>query len=301
MKHEQQLGRRKLSSSFNMNKVFPYFYLFPSVFLVGVLFIYSAVYTFILSFTKWDGINTPEFIGLSNYIRMFSDQIFIVSFTNTILWVVSTMIFPVGIGLLMAVGIQHLRFSTIYKNIFYLPFAFSLTVAGVIWVFLLSSDGLSAMFAAWGWNELASIRWLQTPPYHTFSMIGGYTWQSMGTNMVLFLVGLNAIPKEPLEAGMLDGASGWKLFRHVTLPLLKPITNVVVLMALVNSMKVFDSIWIMTQGGPYRSSETLAVSMYRESFVLFHFGYGSALSVVLTIFVLALSIGYLKSTLKDEG
>jgi multiple sugar transport system permease protein len=274
-------------------------YLFPAVLLVGVFFIYSAIYTLTLSFTDWDGINVPQFVGMDNYYKIFTDQIFITSIINTIIWVVSTMFLPVGIGLLIAVGIQHIKFSIVYKNIFYLPHAFSLTITGVVWAFLLSSGGLPELFDKMGLEGLASIRWLQTPPFNTFGMIGAYTWQSLGTNMVLFLVGLQAIPKAPIEAAMIDGAKGWRLFWYVTFPLLKPITNVVVLMALVNSFKVFDTIWVMTQGGPYRSSETLALTMYRETFVLSNFGVGSAFSVLLSVFILAISWGYLRSTLKE--
>ncbi|MBV7504375.1 sugar ABC transporter permease [Bacillus sp. sid0103] len=282
-------------------KIVPYLYLLPAVLLVGVFFIYSAVYTLVISFTKWDGINLPDFVGFSNYISIFTDKIFTTSIINTIIWVLASLLLPVGVGLAIAVGIQHLRWSIVYKNIFYLPHAISLTTTGVVWAFLLSPGGLSSLFDLFGWKDLAAIDWLLTPTVNTLSMIWTYTWQSMGTNMVLFLIGLNAIPKEPLEAAMIDGASGWRLFKNITFPLLRPITSVVVLMSLVNSFKVFDTIWVMTQGGPFRSSETLAVTMYRETFVLSHYGYGSAIAVILSIFVLILSWGYLKTTLKQEG
>jgi ABC-type sugar transport system permease subunit len=303
---DAHLEKRKLlqtpvarNRKFRWGVVTPYLYLVPSVILVVGLFIYSAGFTVMVSLTEWDGINKPIFIGLKNYLEVFTDSIFMGSLVNTIVWVVASLFLPVGIGLAMAVGIQNIRWSSVYKNVFYLPYAISLTTAGVIWAFLFSSQGLSRFFEYIGWDFLV-LDWLRETPLNTISMIGAYTWQSMGTNMVLFLVGLNAIPKDPLEAGMIDGASGWKLFRYITFPLLKPITGVVVLMALVNSFKVFDSIWVMTQGGPYRSSETLAVSMYRETFVLSHYGKGSAFAVILSVFVLILSWGYLRSSLKEE-
>jgi multiple sugar transport system permease protein len=113
--------------------------------------------------------------------------------------------------------------------------------------------------------------------------------------MVLFLVGLQNIPREPIEAALVDGAGRFSLFWHVTLPLLRPITAVVVGISLINSFKVFDLIWVMTQGGPYRSSETLAVTMYRESFVSFHVGYGAAVAVVLTAIVWVVAVFYLRA------
>ena len=126
-------------------------------------------------------------------------------------------------------------------------------------------------------------------------MIAAFTWQGLGPTMVLFLVGLQNIPREPIEAALVDGAGRLRLFWHVTLPLLRPITAVVVGISLINSFKVFDLIWVMTQGGPYRSSETLAVTMYRESFVSFHVGYGAAVAVVLTAIVWVVAVFYLRA------
>jgi multiple sugar transport system permease protein len=137
--------------------------------------------------------------------------------------------------------------------------------------------------------------WLTNVPTNTWAMIVAATWQGLGPNMLLFLVGLQNIPREPLEAAMLDGANPVRLFWHITLPLLRPMLTIVVGIALINSFKVFDLIWVMTQGGPYRSSETLAVTMYRESFVSFQLGYGAAVAIVLTIIVMVLSIFYLRT------
>ncbi len=126
------------------------------------------------------------------------------------------------------------------------------------------------------------LSWLTDVPLNTFAMIIAWTWQQLGTNMVMFLMGLGTIPRDPIEACLIDGANAWQTFRHVKFPMLAPITTVVITMAMVNSFKVFDIIWVMTRGGPYSSSETLAVSMFRETFTLFNMGYGAAISVVLS-------------------
>ena len=126
-------------------------------------------------------------------------------------------------------------------------------------------------------------------------MIFAAMWQGLGPAMILFLVGLQNLPREPIEAARVDGAEGFRLFWHITLPLLRPMTAVVVAITMINNFKVFDLIWVMTQGGPYRSSETLAVTMYRESFVSFSVGYGASVAVVLTIVVTVLSVFYLRS------
>jgi multiple sugar transport system permease protein len=157
-------------------------------------------------------------------------------------------------------------------------------------------------------NNLASllagdkvrISWLTNVPLNTFSMIIAWTWQQVGTNMVMFLMGLVSIPSEPVEASVIDGASKWQTFIHVTLPMLRPITTVVITMAVVNSFKAFDIIYVITRGGPYNSSETLAVTMFRETFTMFRMGYGAAISVILSVIIIIISVFYLKSTIRKD-
>lgn len=132
-------------------------------------------------------------------------------------------------------------------------------------------------------------------------MVIATTWQAVGVNILLFVVGLQSIPPGPIEAARLDGASGWKLFRHVIWPLLAPLTTVVVGLAIVASLKTFDIVWVMTQGGPGRSSETLAVTMYRETFVAQKYGYGSAVAVVICVIAVVASLLYLRRQLRRTG
>ena len=131
-------------------------------------------------------------------------------------------------------------------------------------------------------------------------MIGASVWQGIGTNLVLLIVGLSNLPSEPIEAARLDGAKGLQLYRYVVLPLLKPTLVIVLLMAIINSFKTFDGIWLMTGGGPYRTSETLAVTMYKETFINNSYGYGSAVATVLSVIVLIISITYLRQTFKED-
>lgn len=286
-----------LKRSFTWEKIKPYVYLLPAVLFVAILFIYPAIYTFVISFTKWDGINPAQFVGLKNYIHIFTDSTLLFSSLNTLIWVVASLILPVGLGLLFAIGINRIKWSGIHKSAIFLPMAISATATGVIWARLLSANGIPLLLQKIGLVSSAP-DWLLTPYANTLAMIGTHTWQSTGMNMVLFLVGLQAIPKEVLEAGMIDGASGWKLFRHITLPLLKPMTIVVVLMSVVGSVKIFDIIWVMTQGGPYGTSATYAVSMYTQSFKLSHYGVGSSMAILLSIIVIIFSWKFLKVALK---
>jgi ABC-type sugar transport system permease subunit len=277
-----------------------YLYLLPALIFVSVFLLYPAGYTVYVSLTNWDGLNPPHFIGLENYRNFFQDPVFRTSFQNTLIWVVATLLFPVLWGLGMAVLISRIRFEGFFKTVFYLPYAISATSTSVMWAFMLAPNGfINQVLIEVGLKSLAR-SWLISPPYHTYMMIAAYTWQSAGTNMILFLIGLQTIPLDPIEAAKIDGANAWQVFRHVTLPLLRPITTIVITLAVINSFKVFDLIWVMTQGGPYRSSETLVVTMYRESFVSFRLGYGAAIATLLSLIVFAFSAVYLYQIFRRE-
>jgi ABC-type sugar transport system permease subunit len=276
-----------------------YWYLLPAVLLVGVFLVLPFLWTAYWSFTEYSGLGAARFAGLSNYLTLLRDPVLLTSFANTLLWTVGSLLLPVGVGLLVAVLTFELIGGALYRLPFLLPYALSGAVVGVLWSFVLRDDGaLNVMLRAMGLEELAR-SWLLSPPWNTLAMILAHTWQATGVSVVLFLVGLQAIPRDPIEAARIDGATGWTLFRYITWPLLRPMTVVVIGISLVNSLKTFDVIWVMTQGGPYRSSETLAVTMYRETFLIFKYGYGAAIAVVLSAIVVLLSWLYLRRTLRS--
>jgi len=277
-----------------LRRVVSFAFILPAILLVVGMFWYSVIFTIVISLTDSEGLVAPHFIGLTNYANMIHDPVFGVSIVNTCIWVVGMVVLPVGIGLAAAIMLQNLRGQTIFKNIFYLPYAIGLTSTGVIWTFLLSNDGLPTFLAAMGLQQFARYHFLTAVPMNTFAMIIVATWQGMGTNMLLFLVGLNGLDRSALEAARLDGAGGFTLFRYITFPLLQPVTAVIIAITLVNSLQSFNLIWVMTQGGPYNSSSTLAVWMYTQAFSLFRIGYGSAIAVVLMFIVLLASALYLR-------
>jgi len=252
------------------------------------------------SFFKWNGLGVPLLIGLKNYVTMFTDRVIGLSMLNTVLWVVFTLAFPAMGGLLVAVFVTGVRGAGFFKNIFFIPLTISFVATGVIWAYMFSKElgVLNGLFAMVGLPWKPS--WLTDVPLNSFAMIIAWTWQQLGSNMVMFLMGLGTIPRDPIEACLIDGANAWQTFRHVKLPMLRPITTVVITMAMVNSFKVFDIIWVMTRGGPYSSSETLAVSMFRETFTLFNMGYGAAISVILSLIVIAVSAVYIRRMTKRD-
>ena len=272
----------------------------PAVLLVAVLLYAPFLWTAYLSFTNYDGLGSPSWAGLHNYTAFFTDNALWITVSNTMLWVAGTILLPVGIGLFVAVSTYRSRWGTWMRLPFLIPYAISGAGVAVVWGFILQPHGalndvLSLLHLPGGHSSLLLYR-----PLNTIVMILAATWQGVGVNALLFLVGLQSIPIEPIEAARLDGANGWTMFRHIIWPLLRPLTAVVVGLAIVASLKTFDVVWVLTQGGPGESSSTLAVLMYRDTFVSNEYGYGSAIAVVLTLIAGIASVIYLRAQLSTK-
>ena len=277
-----------------------YLYILPAVILVTVFFISSILFTLRLSFFSWDGFNEQIFVGFDNYTKLFNDTNFWVSVRNTGIWVVFSLIISLVLPLLLAIMIINSVAPGMFKNVFYFPSTLSGTVAGLIMVSMLSKYGIPQVFGLIGLNDWVR-DWLAIPVLNTFVMIFMGTWTGIGMSMLLFIAGLRNMDRSSLEAAKIDGASGIQLYARVVIPQLKTTTIVVLLMSLVNSFKVFDNIWVMTKGGPFRSSETLALTVYTESFVRNNFGSGAAAAVFLTVIVLIVAYFNLRNTFKTEN
>lgn len=272
-------------------------FLLPSVALVVVLMIAPFLETVYRSFFADNGF-TRTWVGLDNYVTLFTNAGFGQTVLNTLMWVAGTLALPVVIGLLIAVGTHGLRWGHVARFSLILPYALSGAATAVVWTFVLRDDGaLNGALAAFGLGDLQQ-GWLLHWPLNTVVMIVASTWQGTGVAVILFLIGLQAIPPSTIEAARLDGASGARMFWDITLPQLRPITVVVVGISVVNSLKTFDIVWLLTQGGPGTASETLALSMYRETFTLARYGAGAAVAVVLTLIVVAASWIYLRRQLR---
>ena len=285
----------------NQHPLISYLFILPAFVLVFVLLLIPMFQNIYYSFFEWDGISPPVFNGLKNYAAFFSDSNFITSFINTLIWVACTLVLPVFGGLLIAVFIRGMRLEKFFKSIFFIPLTISFVSTGAIWAYMFSRDlGVLNNVASLLTGLKVRVSWLTHVPLNTFSMIIAWTWQQLGTNMVMFLMGLVSIPRDPVEACIIDGASKWQTFVHVTFPMLKPITTVVITMAMVNSFKVFDIIYVITRGGPYNSSETLAVTMFRETFTMFRMGYGASISVILSVIIIIISVFYLRTSMRKD-
>lgn len=236
----------------------------------------------------------PSFIGLANYIEIFRDPILVRSLVNTAMWVVGSLMLPVGIGLAIAVMTNGLRWGAVARLAIVIPYALSGTAVAVVGSFMLRGDGaVNELLRAVGLGSLQH-SWLLIWPQNTIGAILVSTWQSTGVAVVLFMVGLQAIPNELLEAAALDGADGIRRFWYIIVPQLRPVTAVIVGITLANALRAFDVTWVLTSGGPARTSETLALSMYRETFLRERPGSGAAIAILLTLIVVASSWMYLR-------
>ncbi|GAA2331271.1 sugar ABC transporter permease [Streptomyces kunmingensis] len=271
----------------------------PAVLLVAVFLLAPFAWTVYRSF--FGDTRTSPFSWFDNYTLFASDPALFRSIQNTLMWVAGTVLLPFVLGLAIACMTNASRFSRLARLCVVLPYALSGSAVAVVWNFMLTTDGaVNQVLMALNLDSLAH-GWLLTWPGNSVVMILANAWQATGVAVILFLVGLQSIPPETLEAGALDGAGGWQQFRHIVLPQLRPVSIIVIGMSLVNGLKSFDLIWVLTQGGPGRATETLAVSMYNETFLELRPGAGAAIAVVLTVIVLAASWLYLRRQLDVKG
>jgi len=277
-----------------------YLFLIPSLLLVGTFLIYPAIRTFIISFTEWNGVTRPIWIGFQNFYKLFTYPVFRTSLINTTYWGILTLTLPVIIALLLALIINRASGGGLFKILIFLPYSLSAVAVGIVWSYMYKNVGaINEILRLIGFENFTHI-WIQEVPLNTFAIINAYVWRMVGINLVLFLIGLQNLPVEPMEAAKLEGASQWRINMNIIIPMLSQTTTVVVVMAFINGLNAFDIIWVMTMGGPYRSTETLAVTMFRESFIHFNFGGGAAASVFLSIIIFAAAIFYFRVLFKDE-
>lgn len=278
-----------------------YLYMLPALLLVSIFLIAPMLYNTYLSFFKWDGLKPKKFIGFDNYVKFISDRNFMNSLTNTLIWVAFTIVVVVTLALLLSVFLKNVPGERFFKSVFFLPLAISFVSTGAIWLYMYGTEYgvLNDILALLGAKE--RVQWLYEVPLNTVSMLFASLWQGLGSSLVLYLMGLTQLPNEPLEAASIDGAGAWKTFCHIIFPMLKPTHTIVIGMAIVNSFKVFDLIFVMTRGGPARTSETLAVTMYIETFSKTKMGYGAAIAVFLSLVILPIATVYIKKMIYADA
>jgi len=262
-----------------------------------VVVIYPLASSFYYSFTDWNGFSEQyNFVGLDNFERMRTDRLFRGALKNTLVWTVAAVVVPTSIGLLIALALHERGLlSRLYKSLFYLPICLSLVVIGQVWIWIYQPGFglLNIVLEKIGLSEYTRA-FLADPDTALESVIAAWSWQQVALAMVIFLAGLTAVPRELTEAAEIDGAGYWRTVRHVIIPLLRPASVIVIALSVINSLKSFDILYMMTRGGPFHSSDNLAMMMYNESFQKYRMGYGSAIAVVLFLITLVVIVVYFR-------
>ena len=268
-------------------KITPWLYITPAAFLLFFFLVYPSINTVYISFFNY---NSEIFVGIKNYLYCFTNEIMLNSFRNNALWVIIFVPLTVSLGLIIAVLADRVKYESIVKSIIFMPMAISFVGAGVIWKFVYAYRPASAaqtgiLNAIRSFFQLEPLPWLIIRPWlNNFCLIVVGVWIWTGFCMVILSASYKGIPREILEAARVDGATEFKIFWKIILPLMKPTLAVVATTMTINDLKVFDIVYVMTNGN--FNTEVVANRMYKEMFIFRNFGRASAIAVILLVLII---------------
>ena len=261
-------------------------FILPALIGTLIFIVIPVICSFGLSFAKWDLLNPIQFAGLNNYKEIFFDALFYKILWNTIVFALSTSIFGVIIPLILACILNSkIRGAEFYKTAYFLPFITPMVVIGVVWEWIFDPN-IGFL------NHIlhVHINWLYDTHYAMPALIIVSVWKLIGYNMLIFLTGLSGISQSLFEAAKIDGATPFQTFKNVTVPMLSPTIFFVVIITAISSFQVFDLIYLMTQGGPFDSTNVLVYAIYKNAFEYFNAGKASAIAYVLFMIILVLTL-----------
>lgn len=290
-----QTGRRR-----SRRQWWPLLFLLPALLFYVYVMIVPSVQGAAFAFTDWDGLNPNwDWIGLSNFERLFNDPQAMRALRNTLLLALVTTIFENVIGLLLALAVNsRIKSRQALRIIFFAPVVIISVVVAFLWQFIYTPSGpINELLRSMGLDALAQ-NWLGNPDLALWSIGIIVIWQFSGYAMVIYLAGLQSVPGELLEAAALDGTNSWQRFWHVIRPLLAPAVTVNLMLSLIRGFMIFDQIWVTTQGGPAQSTNSLSTLVYRNAFQYGEYGYSNAIALVLTLLVALFGIFQYRFVLK---
>jgi len=271
-------------------------------FLFIVFPILQAIY---VSFFQWKGFGAPtNFVGLENYADIVGDKYFIKGVINALLIVALSICvqLPLALTLALMVG-RRLPGRAFFRTVFFLPYVLSEVMAAIIWLSMFNPDPtrgfLNGLLVAID-PAAQPISWLGNLDVVMIAIFIALTWKYFGLHLLLFMAGLQNIPREVEEAAAMDGATTWQSIRFVTIPMIASTIRLVIYLSVLGALSVFALVWVMTQGGPAHASETMATYMYKSGFIRFQFGYGSAVAMLMFMMCLAFSVGYQRLVMRQD-
>ena len=285
----------------NQRSLAPFLFLAPGIFMFLVYVIIPIFQSINISFYEWDGLGEATYIGFDNYIELIDDEAFYTSLKNNVIWLILYLL-AIPAGLFVALFLnQTVTGIRIYKSLFFFPFVISQVVVGLVfsWFYDPSYGLMNIIIMAFGADAIPV---LADEKYVTYGIIAAGLWPQTAYCMILYLTGLNSVDPEQIEAARLDNARGFKMLWYVILPQLRPATFIALVVTVIGALRSFDLISIMTDGGPWGSSQVLAFYMYEQAFSEYGFrmGYGAAIAVVLFLIMMFYIIGFLWKMYRDE-
>ncbi|NOU97819.1 ABC transporter permease subunit [Paenibacillus sp. LMG 31456] len=269
-----------------------YYFLLPAIIGFGIFTAVPLVTSLVISFYEWNTLSSPKFIGFGNFIKIFTeDKIFWIALENTFWYAVGVVPLSIALGLAAALLLnQKILGIALWRTVYFLPVMTSTVAISLVWKWLYNPDvGLiNVLLREFGVQNPPT--WLTSTTWALPSIIIVTIWKTIGYNMVIFLAGLQNVPKELYEAAEIDGSSKWNMFWKITLPLLRPTTFFITVISIIHSFQVFGYALIMTEGGPGASTNTLVLYIYQQGFKYFNMGYASAIAWVLFLILLIVTM-----------
>ncbi|HEX3075563.1 MAG TPA: sugar ABC transporter permease [Lachnospiraceae bacterium] len=290
----EKLKTGKLLSRDGKRNLIAYSFIAPNFIGFAIFTLVPIIFAFILAFMSWDGNNPVRFVGFDNFKHLAEDTRFLAAFKNTIIYCIAT----VPLTLICALGLaillnKNIKGRAIFRTIGFFPYVASLIAVAAVWnsIFSPGAGVVNVILSNLGVAKENLPGWSADANWAMFTVVFFSVWKSMGYYMVIYLAGLQGISAELYEAGSLDGANAWQKFRNITWPQLKPTTFFVIIMLMINCFKVYDQVYMLTQGGPGTSTLVLVYHIYQTAFVTStDYGYASAISMVLFALVLIVTL-----------
>lgn len=278
----------------------PYLFLLPSLLVFSTFMWFPLLFAFFISFHKWKIAGAPEFTGFLNYTRILNDSTFAAALKNTIVYTIGTVPLALFIAFVLALALNRkLKGIAFFRGAYFFPVVVSYVVVSLIWQWMYQTDtGIINHFLSLA--GFKPVNWLNNPKIALWAIILMSVWKTLGYYMVIFLAGLQGIPSYTYEAAKIDGVNRWQKTFKITIPLMKPTILFCIVIAMINSFKVFDQIYIMTKGGPGESTLVLVQYIYQAAFETLNMGYGCSIGIVFFIMVLFLTIFQFKIFKTEE-
>lgn len=275
----------------HQRKVIPYLFITPTLLIFLTFVLGPIAYAAIMSFSEWNGISQPKFVGVQNYVAIFSDPVFWVSLRNTLAYSLGVVPLSMALGLLAAIGLNRafLPGRALLRTVYFLPFVISAvaTATTAAWMFGDTFGVINKILEAVG---LEKVRWLSNRDTALLTVIIATVWVRVGFCMLIYLAGLQSIPSDLLEAAAIDGASTRQRFFAITLPLLRPTTFLLLILNVIYSFEAFDLVYVMTNGGPGYATTVLTIYIYNTAFQTLSFGYASAIGILFMLIIMSITL-----------